>query len=342
MVRSFTLIDAFCHFLPRPVLDRFRHLAPANPALSAFEKLPTLWDMRARLDLMNEFEGYRQVICLSNPPIELLGSPRQTPEIARFANDHLAEVCAAHPRSFPGFVASLPLNNPDACVIEATRACDELGAVGVQIFTNAAGRPMSDPVFLPLFDEMASRDLPVLIHPMRSATFSDYQTETQSEDEIWFTFGWPYETSACVTRLIYSGLFDRLPGLKIVTHHMGGMIPYFGEKIALGFSQIFNGTPTHNPQADRAGLKREPIDYYHMLYADTAVNGSIAAARCGHAFFGADRCLFATDAPFDAAAGRQLISRSIAAVEALDISAADKHRIFETNALDLFGLGLPA
>ena len=74
-----------------------------------------------------------------------------------------------------------------------------------------------------------------------------------------------------MTRLIYSGLFDELPGLKIVSHHMGGMIPYFESKIKLGFRQIFFGAPDRNPAAVDAGLKKPPLDYYKMLYADTAL-----------------------------------------------------------------------
>jgi len=186
---------------------------------------------------------------------------------------------------------------------------------------------------------MAGLDLPVWIHPMRGPGHADYATEQASRHEIWFTFGWPYETSAAVTRLIFSGIYDKLPGLKIITHHGGGMIPFFADKIALGFSQIFEGQPERNPEAEKAGLKKQPIEYYRMLYADTALNGSAAAVRCSHAFFGSDHIVFATDAPFDALGGRQLVGRTIAAVEALAISHGERERIFSGNALALLKLG---
>jgi aminocarboxymuconate-semialdehyde decarboxylase len=141
-----------------------------------------------------------------------------------------------------------------------------------------------------------------------------------------------------MARLIYSGLFDELPQLKIITHHMGGMIPYFAGKIALGFRQIFFGTPDRNPLAEQRGLKRPPLDYFKMLYADTAL-GVRAATRCGYEFFGAKSCLFATDAPFDADGGRDLIRKTIDAVEALDISAAEREQIFAGNARALLKLG---
>ena len=119
---------------------------------------------------------------------------------------------------------------------------------------------------------MAGQDLPIWIHPMRGPHFSDYASEDHSESEIWFTFGWPYETSACVTRLIFSRLFDKLPNLKIITHHMGGMIPYFADKIGLGFTQIFQGATTR----ESARRARRPQK---------------AAARLSHALrrYGAER-----------------------------------------------------
>jgi predicted TIM-barrel fold metal-dependent hydrolase len=254
------------------------------------------------------------------------------------ANDELASVCRKYPKLFPTFTASMPANNVDASIREAERAITTLGARGIQLFTNIAGKPLSNPEFLPLFQYISEQDLPIWIHPMRGPHFSDYATEDHSENEIWFTFGWPYETSACVTRLIFSGLFDKLPNLKIITHHMGGMIPFFSEKVALGFQQIFFGAPGRNPIAEKAGLKKPLLDYYHMLYADTALNGSLPATVCGHAFWGTERSLFASDAPFDSLGGKQLIQGTIDAVNGLDIGDAEKDSIFEKNARKLMRL----
>ncbi len=255
----------------------------------------------------------------------------------RLANDELAEVCRKYPGQFPSFIASLPMNNVDATLAEIDRAITTLGACGIQVFSNVAGKPLSAPEFRPIFRSMAKHDLPVWVHPMRGPNFPDYASEQASENEIWFMFGWPYETTACMTRLIYSGLFDELPNLKIITHHMGGMIPFFHGKISLTFSQIFFGTAEHGPLAEKAGLKMRPIDYFKMLYADTAL-GEVAPTRCGHAFFGTDKCLFATDAPFDTEQGRTLIRDTIAAVNALEISAAERERIFTGNARELLKL----
>jgi uncharacterized protein len=332
------MIDIFTHFMPKTYLDRLGTLIPGHMVLAAFPRLKTLWDVEARLALVDEFDGLQQVLSLANPPLELIASPDKTPELARMANDALAELCDKHADRFPGFVAALPMNNIEAALAEIDRAVNDLGARGVQLFTNVAGEPLSAEKFRQIFQRMAVHDLPIWVHPMRGPNFSDYTSEQVSEAEIWFSFGWPYETTACMTRLIYSGLFDELPDLKIITHHMGGMIPYFAGRIGLGFRQIFFGTPEKNPTAEDAGLEHRPINYYKMLYADTALNGDIAATRCGHAFFGTSSCLFATDAPFDAEHGRALIRNTIKAVEALPITAGRRQMIFAGNARELLKL----
>jgi uncharacterized protein len=331
------MIDVFNHFMPKAYLDRLGDFIPNHPVLTAFPRLRTLWDVDARRALLDEFGDMQNVLSLANPPPELIAPPDKSPDLVRRANDLLAEICRRHPDRFPTFIASLPMNNVEASVAEADRAVKELGARGVQVFTNVAGRPLSALEFRPVFQQMAAHDLGVWVHPMRTAQFSDYASEPESQNEIWFSFGWPYETTACMTRLIYSGLLDELPNLKIISHHMGGMIPFFSGKIKLGFRQIFFGASDKNPAAEQAGLKKPPVEYYKMLYADTAL-GEVAPTRCGHAFFGTDKCLFATDAPFDAEAGRYLLRNTVAAVQALDISQAEKDAIFAGNAKKLLKL----
>ena len=331
-------IDVLNHFMPKEFFDKLHDIIPGHMVLDAFARLPALWDLDEHLRVMDKFDGYQQVLCLSNPPIENLGTPDQTPEYARMANDMLSALVQRRADRFPGFIASLPMNNPDAAAIEAERAITDLNARGIQMFTNVKGKPLSEPEFHQIFEVAAAHDLPVWVHPMRMPDHADYASEEKSEDEIWFTFGWPYETTACMTRLIYSGLFDKLPELKIISHHMGGMIPYFADKISLGFSQIFKGEVDKNPVADARGLKKAPIEYYKMLYGDTSTNGSASAMRCGHDFFTTDHCVFATDAPFDPEGGAHLIGGTIDAVNALEIPGAEKEMIFSGNAKRLLKL----
>src|SRR5207245_11667527 len=99
------------------------------------------------------------------------------------------------------------------------------GATGVQIFTDGNGRPRHQPEYEPICARTADRGLPIWMHPARPATFADYAGEPRSKYDLWWAFGGPYEARVAMGRLVFSGLFDRHPGLVIITHHLGAMIP---------------------------------------------------------------------------------------------------------------------
>src|SRR3954467_12281695 len=120
------MIDIFNHFMPKRVFERVRELVPNHPATRAFPEVPALWDVDARLKMMDEFDGLQQIASLSNPPIEQLGGPELTPQIARIANDGLAELCAKQPQRFPAFIASMPMNNVEASLAEIDRSVKQL------------------------------------------------------------------------------------------------------------------------------------------------------------------------------------------------------------------------
>ena len=237
---------------------------------------------------------------------------------------------------FPGFVASLPMNHPDAAEKELERAAG-LGARGVQLYSNVAGKPLDSEEFLPLFAELARRDLVIWLHPARGADFPDYPGEDRSKYEIWWTFGWPYETSAAMARLVFSGLFDRYPDLKIITHHMGAMIPYFEGRVGYGWDQMGLRSSDGDYAELRRSMPRRPVDYFKMFYADTALFGALAATQCGLAFFGASRVLFASDSPFEPAPGLY-VRETIRVIESLGLPAQDKKRIYFGNAERLLKL----
>jgi predicted TIM-barrel fold metal-dependent hydrolase len=302
--------------------------------------IPSMVDLDERFRIMDAFPDYAQVICLPNPPIESFGALRLAREMAKIGNDGMAELVAKHPDRFPAFIASLPMNDPDGLLEEAERAVEELGAVGVQVFSNVNGAPLTAPPTLPLFDLMAKLDLPIWLHPARGAEFLDYKTEKKSHYEIWWTFGWPYETSVAMAHMVFAGLFDRLPNLKIITHHFGGMVPYFEGRIGPGWDQLGTRTSDEDYGALLRKLKKRPLDYFRMFYADTAVFGSTAATECGLKFFGADRVLFASDAPFDPEKGSAYIRWTIEIIDRLDITPAERSAIYEGNARRL--LKLPA
>lgn len=115
-------IDIFNHFMPKVYFDRLAALIPGHAVVSAFPKIKTLVDVDARLRLIDEFDGMQHVLSLANPPLELVGPPELTPELARIANDALADLCGKYPDHFPAFIAALPMNNIDATLAEIDRA----------------------------------------------------------------------------------------------------------------------------------------------------------------------------------------------------------------------------
>lgn len=326
-------VDIFNHIFPAGFYESMMRVAPDHPDIGKrVRNVPMLMDLDVRFQVMDRFDDYRQILSLASPPLEVLAGPEVTPDLARAANDGMAELVRRHPDRFPGFVASLPLNNPEATLAEIERAIDELDACGIQIFSNMAGRPLDAPEFGPIFEAAAGHDLPIWIHPARGARFPDYPGEDKSKYEIWWTFGWPYETSVAMARLVFSGLFDRLPQIKIITHHLGGMVPYFEGRVGPGWDQLGARTSDEDYGAVLKRLKKRPLDYFKLFYADTAVFGSFPATECGLAFFGIDNVLFASDAPFDPEKGPMYIRETIKIVDRLEIGAAERKQIYQGNA----------
>lgn len=331
-------IDVFCHVFPRRAFDKFLEVAPSLKDMGKrVRNIPMLFDLDVRFRVMDRFGDYRQIISMASPPMEAFAGPQAATELARIANDEMAELVSRHPDRFPGFAASLALNDPAAAERELHRAMRDLGARGVQIFSNVGGKPLDRDEFRFLFEAMAQYDLPIWLHPARGADFPDYATEERSRYEIWWTFGWPYETSAAMARLVFAGVFDRLPGLKIITHHMGAMVPYFEGRVGHGWDQMGRRTTEEDLAAVRASMKMRPLDYFKLFYADTALFGSLAGTRCGLDFFGADRVLFASDSPFEPEPG-VYIRETVDVLDRLEISAGDREQIYSGNARRLLKL----
>ena len=336
-------IDIFPHILPRKYFERMLQVAPPGMALQKrMAGIPALVDVDLRFRMMDRHEDYVQVLTLANPPLEVVARPGDSPDLARLANDEMAALVARHPDRFPGFVASLPMNNPDASLAEIDRAVRQLGATGVQIFTNVAGLPLDRPEFQPIFARMAEHRLPIWMHPARPATVADYAGEPRSKYDLWWAFGWPFETSVAMGRLVFSGLFDRHPELIVITHHLGAMIPFCAGRVGGGLDQLGSRSDDPEDAAALGRLRRRPIDYFRMFYGDTALFGAWHAMESGLAFFGADHVLFGTDFPFDPEQGPGFIRDTIAAMERMRATDDEKARIYEGNARRLLRLRLPS
>ncbi|MGE3936306.1 MAG: amidohydrolase family protein, partial [Rhodospirillaceae bacterium] len=189
-----------------------------------------------------------------------------------------------------------------------------------------------------IFERMAQLNRPIWLHPARGANFPDYLTEKKSKYEIWWTFGWPYETSAAMSRIVFSGIFDKLPTIKIIVHHLGAMVPYFEGRVGPGWDQLGSRTEDEDYEALLKSMKKRPIDYFKMFYADTALFGSRAGTVCGLDFFGPDRCMFASDCPFDPEGGPMYIRETIKVLDSLDVSNAEREKLYLSNAKKIIGM----
>ncbi len=332
-------VDIFNHILPVKFFERIGDYKDIGKRM---RDVPMLFDLDERFRVMDRFPDYVQVLSAGMPPIEALAGPDKSPELAEICNDGMAELCREYPDRFPTFIASLPLNNPEASIREIHRAVRDLDARGIQIFSNINGKPLDLPEFAPIFAAMAEYDLPIFLHPARGANFPDYLTEDKSKYELWWAFGWPYETSVAMARIVFAGMFEQYPDIKIIAHHYGAMIPFFEGRVGPGLDQIGSRTSVADWKDDLAKLKKRPIDYFRMFYADTAVFGSVAATQCGLAFFGADRTVFASDAPFDPEKGPMYIRETVRIIDELTCSDEDRAKIYHGNAERLMKLGAPA
>ena len=323
-----TIVDIYCHIFPDKFFQEMNRIAPRLGNIAArLRGVKKLFDLDERFREMDQFGDYREIISLPNPPIEDFAQGDIGLSLARIGNDAMAELCARHPARFPAFVAALSLTDVEGSVREVRRAVTELGAGGVQIFTNIAGRPLDDPAFEPIFAAMAELDLPIWLHPARTAAMPDYTAEQKSRYEMWWCFGWPYETSVAMVRMVFAGLLDRYPSLKIITHHLGGMIPFYDGRIGPGLAVLGSRTLDEDYSKVLSSLKRPHLDYLHDFYGDTALfGGGVQAVRCGLEFFGVDHVVFATDTPLGP------IAPTIARINELEIPQGDRRKIFAGNA----------
>ena len=233
------------------------------------------------------------------------------------------------------------LTAEDAGVAETTRAINELGACGTQIFTNVNGKPLDRPEFRPFFAAMEKLDKPIWVHPSRGANFPDYLDEKKSLYEIWWTFGWAYETAAMMSRLVFSKMLDDMPKLKVIVHHFGSIVPTLEGRIGPGWDQLGARTSDENLSLVLKRLKKRPLDYFkHSFYADTATFTGEPAMHAGFAFFDMDKIVFASDCPFDPEKGTMYTRETLRIIEGLDIPKADKDKVWHGNLERITGTKL--
>lgn len=332
-------IDVFNHILP-PV---FYEACTANTKaqyhmLTRALKLPAMSELSARVEVMRRFPGYRQLLNLVGPGVEYFADETETPRLSALGNDELARMTRACPELFPGFIAGIPMNNIPASLDEIRRAAG-MGAKGIQLYCHMNGEAIDTARFWPIYELCETLELPILLHPVGGLKQPEYVGEASSKYELWWTIGWPYQTTVAAARLVYSGIFEDFPRIKIVLHHVGAMLPMLAGRLENGLKMYGGRTGESLRDAlTRTKISQPHIDSFKKFYADTAAFGSAAAIRCGIEFFGTEHLLFATDMPFDPERGTGYIDRTLRDLDALGLDEQAKVKILCGNAKVLFKL----
>lgn len=306
--------DLYAHILPESFLEKSYDAHP-TPVVESLLDAPHFWDIEQRLDHMDEFGIDRQAIMLTQHNWPNL-SPEDAIELARVGNRAILEIAEEHPDRFVP-VATLPFVSE-----EGLEAVDDWlidGFAGIQLFTNQRGTPIDDESFLPLYAILERNDAPLWIHPQTHA-WHDW-TEEYVLNKM---FGWPFETTLAMARLVFGGVLERHSDLDVITHHTGGMVPFYSNRIAAYWDK--------EEDVGWANLS-DPIEsYFQRFYVDTMIHGAVPSLHCSLEFFGEDRMVFGTDYPFGPSGGRDYLDITVKGIEQMDISDDVREKIYASNA----------
>lgn len=250
-------------------------------------------------------------------------------ELCKLLNDEMAHIMKeSHGRIYS--LGTLPFDSLETLGIEEMRrAVHDLGLKGFMVLSNLSGEPIDK--YEKFWAEAERLGVPVYIHPVDPVTSSSRRYE--DDYDLMHVFGWPFETTLILSRLIFSGTTQKYPNLKILAHHLGGMIPFFAGRINESYSKTMGLVKEYQ----KVGMidMRPALEFFKFFYYDTAVGGNVAAIKCGCDVFGADRVIFGTDYPFGPEAGRVRLATYPGKILEVGLSTAEREMVFEGNASKL-------
>jgi predicted TIM-barrel fold metal-dependent hydrolase len=330
------MIDFYCHFSSMRVIDYMEQAGGGRPHIfrKLFSNTPTLVDVDKRLRLMDDC-GVSRSVLVPLPWIEtspaVYNDPKKCAVAARTMNEDLARIAAGYPDRFSA-VALLPATNADIMCAELDYGVKHFGlAGGVVAFGPTLKRP-DHPDYERLWAHAARLDVPIWLHPSRPPDYPDYIDERVSRFQVWQTLSWLMDSSVAMVRIVFSGVFDRYPDLKLVVHHHGALVPIFARRMQYGWDYFEASTG----ERQATSISRPYIDHFRKFYCDTATQGhEPRLVETALRFFGPDRVLFGSDAPMDATGGLAFTRDAASSVAAMDAPKADKDRVYRGNALRL-------
>jgi uncharacterized protein len=314
------IIDIFTHHISKSVEPLIAkagyYVAPDEPGFDMWKSKGQFFYEGAnavaekRLAIMDR-QGVDLHVLSQTTPVLLNSNPEQAQEICRLSNTDNYKLCKLYPKRFMN-VAIFSLLDVKASLVELERNMNELDCRGVTLATNQDGKGLDSPEFFPFYEKLVEYDLPIWLQPINWSGYPLVQNDLGFN--AMSQFGWPFDTTQAMWHLIFGGVLDRFPSLKIITHHCGAMFPFFGERFA---------------RYGNAMLKRPFSEYCKNFYGDTALAGSVPACNCGYDFFGPDRMMYGSDYPFGGEPG---IKFSLESVRAMKASKSDIKKILGESA----------
>jgi aminocarboxymuconate-semialdehyde decarboxylase len=325
-----TVIDVHNHYYPPALLDALKtgpsafavsEDAEGNPVLSSPGDVNIVVrghrDIAYRQEVLDREGVDRQLISFTAPGT-LLEAPARSVELATLVNDCLATVVAERGDRFSA-LATLPLNDAKASVVEFERVMGTMGLPGCMLFGNVNGVPLSDERFWPLYERASEAGTVCYIHPT-------FPVGVEAMEEYWLMplVGFLFDTTLAAAGLVFSGVVERFPGIRWVLGHLGGTIPYLAERLDRGYEAF---------AACRANIDKPPTEYLKTFYYDT-VNFDVNALQLAIDFAGVDQILAGSDYPHQIGS----IPRMLESLASLGLDPADHARILGRNAAQLLGL----
>lgn len=277
------------------------------------------FDHHEYLNVMDKYGIDIGVLSNTGGRIEKIGDRGKALELCQVLNDAFAEAHARYPKRFLAF-ARLPMNHMDDCTRELERCYKDLRMDGVMMPTNVAGKYIDEAEFKPFWDALSRGGKPLFLHPSNAPCQANWDKYSLQQKILW-----PTDSTLAIARVVYAGIFDRYPNLKLIASHLGGMILCYLDRL-----NWREGDPV---------CKEEPEVYFKKIFYDTA--GPIRAPfiKLVYDTVGAEQILFGADFPHGRG-GRddQFYPMTLKEMAELDVPQADKDKIYYLNAKKLFGL----
>jgi aminocarboxymuconate-semialdehyde decarboxylase len=321
------IIDFHNHFYPPEYVEAIRkgpsnikvtYDADNNPLLhypGDYNILvPSHRDIDFREKAIKEAGVDMQILTFTTPGTQI-ETPKRSTELAQMVNDGFTKIRNEYSDRFTA-LATLPMNDPDASVVELERAFNELGFKGVMVYSNINGIALSDQRFWPLYEKANELNAVFSIHP-------NFPIGVEAMTEYWLMplVGFTFDTTLAAAKLVFSGVTERFSGIKWALAHLGGAIPYLAERLDRGYF-AFGECREH--------ISKPPSEYLKNFYYDS-VNFDVKALQLAVDFAGADHILAGSDYPHQIGSLNQMVE----SIESLDISEEEKVSIRGKNAKKL-------